>query len=72
MFTVGPGVPCTNLLEVLPGGVCSVLNPAQLLTDLGIKQLRRCPGSNERGLTDDQLTQGGAVDCVPDEVPIGP
>jgi hypothetical protein len=49
-----------------------VLNPANLLTDLGIKQLRRCPGANERGLTDDQLTQGGTVDCDPNMKPVGP
>jgi hypothetical protein len=49
-----------------------VLNPAQLLTSLGIKDLNRCPGSNERGLTSDQLTQGGTLDCDPTQVPLGP
>ena len=29
-------------------------------------------GSNERGLSEDQLTQGGTVDCDPTEVPLGP
>src|SRR3954470_23919559 len=57
-FSAGiPGVPCGGL-DVLPTtsggtGLCSLLNPAQLLTSLGIKNLNRCPGSNERGLTDD-------------------
>ena len=76
-FSAGiPGVPCGGL-DVLPTtsggtGLCSLLNPAQLLTSLGIKNLNRCPGSNERGLTDDQLTQGGTLDCDPDQVPLGP
>ena len=38
----------------------------------GLKDLRRCPGANERGLTNDQLTQGGTVDCDPSQTPLGP
>src|SRR3954454_20463326 len=50
-FSAGPpGIPCPSELDAI-GGVCKVLNPAQLLTTLGIKNLRRCPGSNERGMT---------------------
>jgi phospholipid/cholesterol/gamma-HCH transport system substrate-binding protein len=76
-FTAGaPGVPCTNPLEILPGGTCVPLSPADLLDQLGaidgLKNLERCPGSNERGLSDDQLTQGGTVDCDPSQKPIGP
>jgi phospholipid/cholesterol/gamma-HCH transport system substrate-binding protein len=72
MFTAGPpGIPCPSTLDVL-GGACSVLNPAQLLTSLGIKNLQRCPGSNERGLTSEQLTQAGTLDCNPSQVPLGP
>jgi phospholipid/cholesterol/gamma-HCH transport system substrate-binding protein len=72
MFTAGPpGIPCPSQLDAI-GGLCSVLNPAQLLTSLGIKNLQRCPGANERGLTSDQLTQGGALDCDPTQVPLGP
>src|SRR3954470_3486044 len=71
-FSAGPpGIPCPSELDAI-GGVCKVLNPAQLLTTLGIKNLRRCPGSNERGLTSDQLTQGGRLDCDPSQVPLGP
>jgi phospholipid/cholesterol/gamma-HCH transport system substrate-binding protein len=71
-FSAGPpGVPCPSQLDVL-GGLCSVLNPAQLLSALGIKNLQRCPGSNERGLTEEQLTQGGTIDCDPSQVPLGP
>src|SRR3954470_8096475 len=71
-FSAGPpGIPCPSELDAI-GGVCKVLNPAQLLTTLGIKDLRRCPGSNERGLTSDQLTQGGRLDCDPSQVPLGP
>jgi phospholipid/cholesterol/gamma-HCH transport system substrate-binding protein len=72
MFSAGPpGVTCPSQLEAI-GGICSVLNPAQLLTSLGIKNLQRCPGANERGLTDEQLTQSGAIDCDPSQVPLGP
>jgi len=72
MFSAGaPGVPCPNVLNVI-SGVCQVLNPGQLLSSLGFKNLRRCPGSNERGLSEEQLTQGGTVDCDPSQVPIGP
>jgi phospholipid/cholesterol/gamma-HCH transport system substrate-binding protein len=72
MFSAGPpGVPCPNSLEIL-GGACSVLDAGQLLNQLGIKEVRRCPGANERGLSDDQLTQGGTIDCDPSQVPVGP
>jgi phospholipid/cholesterol/gamma-HCH transport system substrate-binding protein len=71
MFTAGPpGIPCPSSLDVL-GGACSLLNPGQLLTSVGIKNLQRCPGANERGLTEDQLTQDGTVDCDPSQVPLG-
>ena len=66
-----PGVPC-GLLDVINPSVCT-LNPSSfLLSNLGLKELRRCPGSNERGLTSDQLTQGGTVNCDPNEKPLGP
>jgi phospholipid/cholesterol/gamma-HCH transport system substrate-binding protein len=78
-FSVGApsaGVPCNDIVQILliPGGtsICQTLNPAQLTQHLGIKDLQRCPGSNERGLTDDQLTQGGTVDCDPSQTPLGP
>jgi phospholipid/cholesterol/gamma-HCH transport system substrate-binding protein len=71
------GVPCTDLVEILKLGlglpsVCQTLNPTELTGALGIKDLRRCPGANERGFTDDQLTQGGTVDCDPTQTPLGP
>jgi hypothetical protein len=70
-FSLGaPGVPCPNLLDVL--GVCT-LNPASDLADaLSLKNLRRCPGANERGLSEEQLTQAGTVECDPDQTPVGP
>src|SRR3954453_19877700 len=72
MFSAGPpGIPCPSQLDAI-GGLCSLLNPAQLLGELGIKDLQRCPGSNERGLSSGQLTQGGTVDCDPSQVPLGP
>jgi phospholipid/cholesterol/gamma-HCH transport system substrate-binding protein len=72
-FSLGaPGVPCLNLLDILPGGGC-ILNPASNLADaLSLKNLRRCPGANERGLTEEQLTQAGTVECDPSQVPVGP
>ncbi|MFL5907105.1 MAG: hypothetical protein ACJ75Z_05865, partial [Solirubrobacterales bacterium] len=74
-FSVGApslGVPCNNILAII-GGACQVLSGADLLSQLpGIKYTRRCPGANERGLTDEQLTQGGTIDCDPSQVPVGP
>jgi phospholipid/cholesterol/gamma-HCH transport system substrate-binding protein len=72
-FTPGvPGVQVCGLLEVL-GDLCDVLSPSDLLAEIpGIKYLRRCPGANERGLTEEQLTQGGTVECDPSQVPVGP
>jgi phospholipid/cholesterol/gamma-HCH transport system substrate-binding protein len=71
-----PGLPCGILqLPIVGSGLCNLLSPAGLLDALGvqgIKNLRRCPGSNERGLTEEQLTQGGTVDCDPSQVPVGP
>ncbi len=66
-----PGVSVCGPLQIL-GALCSALNGNQLYSALGVKELRRCPGSNERGLSSDQLTQGGTVDCDPTQTPIGP
>jgi phospholipid/cholesterol/gamma-HCH transport system substrate-binding protein len=66
-----PGVNVCGILQVL-GSLCSALNGDDLYNALGAKFLRRCPGSNERGLSEDQLTQGGTVDCDPNETPLGP
>ena len=79
-FSAGPpsaGVPCNDVTQILNLGlglpsVCQQLNPTDLLSGLGIKYLKRCPGANERGLTSDQLTQGGTVDCNPSQTPLGP
>jgi phospholipid/cholesterol/gamma-HCH transport system substrate-binding protein len=66
-----PGVNVCGALQVL-GSLCSALNGDDLYNSLGAKFLRRCPGSNERGLSEDQLTQDGTVDCDPSQTPIGP
>jgi phospholipid/cholesterol/gamma-HCH transport system substrate-binding protein len=78
-FSVGPpsaGLPCTNVAEILKislgTSICQTLNGGDLTNALGIKDMQRCPGSNERGLTEDQLTQGGTVNCDPTETPLGP
>jgi phospholipid/cholesterol/gamma-HCH transport system substrate-binding protein len=72
-FTPGvPGIPACGLLEIL-GDLCDVVSPGDLFDDLpGIKYLERCPGANERGLSDDELTQGGRINCNPDQKPVGP
>jgi phospholipid/cholesterol/gamma-HCH transport system substrate-binding protein len=71
-FTPGvPGVLNCGALQVI-GGLCNALDPTALYNALGAKFLRRCPGANERGLSEDQLTQGGTVDCDPKLVPVGP
>jgi phospholipid/cholesterol/gamma-HCH transport system substrate-binding protein len=72
-FTPGlPSIPTCGLLEIL-GDLCDVVSPGDLFSNLpGIKYLERCPGANERGLSDDELTQGGRINCNPDQKPIGP
>jgi phospholipid/cholesterol/gamma-HCH transport system substrate-binding protein len=74
-FTPGaPNVSVCGTVQIL-GGLCDVLTPPGLLSQLGLsglKYLRRCPGANERGLTEEQLTQGGTVDCDPSQTPVGP
>jgi hypothetical protein len=52
-----------NASELVPGNQVDVA---------GAQYMRRCPGANERGPTEDQLTQGGTIDCDPDQVPVGP
>jgi phospholipid/cholesterol/gamma-HCH transport system substrate-binding protein len=81
-FSASPslGNPCGSLLGVLPvqpEGVdpCQMLSPTDLLgtlSDTGIKYLKRCPGSNERGFSEEQLTHGGTIDCDPGQTPVGP
>jgi phospholipid/cholesterol/gamma-HCH transport system substrate-binding protein len=66
-----PGVLNCGALQIL-GGLCNALDATALYNALGTKFLRRCPGANERGLSEDQLTQGGTVDCDPNEKPIAP
>jgi phospholipid/cholesterol/gamma-HCH transport system substrate-binding protein len=39
---------------------------------LDIKNLKRCPGSNERGVPANRLTYNGEIDCDPSQVPPGP
>jgi phospholipid/cholesterol/gamma-HCH transport system substrate-binding protein len=80
MFTPGaPGTSVCGALQILPPpageGACAILDPTQLLNqtgEFGLKYLRRCPGANERGFSEEQLTQGGTLDCDPDQTPLGP
>ena len=66
------GVPLCGPLQILTPGVCDALDPTELFNALGTKNLRRCPGSNERGLSEEQLTHRGTIDCDPSQTPIGP
>lgn len=55
-----------------PGGIPDLLNPLSAADQIGaldIDNLRRCPGSNERG---GAFTDGGALDCDPGQTPVGP
>ncbi|HEX3294904.1 MAG TPA: hypothetical protein VHR38_14315, partial [Solirubrobacterales bacterium] len=73
-FSAGPpsaGIPCNDILGIL-GGTCQALSGGDLASGLGLKYLQRCPGSNERGLSEEQLTQGGTVNCNPSQTPLGP
>ena len=74
-FSVGapslPIQPCANALDIL-SAVCQAVEPNVLAEALHLKNLRRCPGANERGLSEEQLTQGGTVDCDPSQTPVGP
>ncbi|MET0729592.1 MAG: hypothetical protein ABWZ03_00240, partial [Solirubrobacterales bacterium] len=72
VLTATPGIPGFDQLRSQIGQLCQPLSGSDLLSGMGIKYLERCPGSNERGLTSDQLTQGGRIDCNPDQVPVGP
>jgi hypothetical protein len=68
-FTVGlPPLP-GNLLDLTP---LDDNIPALEALGFSLNNLRRCPGAHERGLTNDQLTIGGTVDCDTSQVPIGP
>ena len=60
-------------LDIIIPGLCDALSAEDLISQLpGIKYLRRCPGANERGVSEEQLTQGGRVNCDPTQVPVGP
>jgi phospholipid/cholesterol/gamma-HCH transport system substrate-binding protein len=56
-----------------PGGtpdlLAAPLSAADVIGALDINNLRRCPGSNERG---GAFTDGGAIDCDPSQTPVGP
>jgi phospholipid/cholesterol/gamma-HCH transport system substrate-binding protein len=61
-----------------PGGTPNLLAPplsgAQVISALDVDNLRRCPGANERDPGDGStpFTDGGALDCDPSQVPVGP
>jgi phospholipid/cholesterol/gamma-HCH transport system substrate-binding protein len=71
-----PGVSVCGVLQLpspIGTGACQLLDPSQLSSELpGIKYLQRCPGANERGFTEEQLTQAGSVECDPSQTPLGP
>ena len=61
-----------------PGGTPNLLAPplgaADVISALDLDNLRRCPGANERDPGDGStpFTDGGALDCDPSQVPVGP
>jgi phospholipid/cholesterol/gamma-HCH transport system substrate-binding protein len=71
-----PNLDVCGVLDLPPpigSGLCQLVDPAQVISEIpGIKFNRRCPGANERGLTEEQLTQGGTIDCDPSQTPVGP
>jgi phospholipid/cholesterol/gamma-HCH transport system substrate-binding protein len=77
-FTLGapplPGLPpIPDLgLPIDLSGITSIGDLLSALPGLEVGNLERCPGSNERGVSSDQLTQGGAINCDPAQVPTGP
>jgi phospholipid/cholesterol/gamma-HCH transport system substrate-binding protein len=56
-----------------PGGTPNLLAPplsaADVISALDVDNLRRCPGSNERG---GAFTDSGRLDCDPGQTPVGP
>jgi hypothetical protein len=80
-FTAGApsaGVPCNSVNDIIalitgaPLPTCQLV-PADTLADLlSLKNLKRCPGADERGLSEDQLTQNHTINCDPDQKPVGP
>jgi phospholipid/cholesterol/gamma-HCH transport system substrate-binding protein len=77
-FTLGapplPGLPpIPDLgLPIDLSGITSIGDLLSALPGLEVGNLQRCPGSNERGVSADQLTQGGAINCDPAQMPTGP
>lgn len=74
-FSVGLPPAPGNLIDLTAlTNAGNLPNAGAALEALGfsLQNLRRCPGSNERGQTAEQLTYGGSLDCDPTEVPIGP
>jgi phospholipid/cholesterol/gamma-HCH transport system substrate-binding protein len=82
-FTLGaPGAPiqpCNDTVKIILGfinpmlpGVCQAADSSELQNALSLQNLRRCPGANERGQSDSQLTQNGTIDCNPNQRPVGP
>jgi hypothetical protein len=77
-FTISP---TTGLPDLLGGLIDTVTGPGGESTPANFfanglvqDQLERCPGSNERDPGDNStpFTDGGAIDCDPSEVPVGP
>ena len=62
----------TNLFGLGVPDLLAPLTPAQLEGALDVKNLSRCPGANERGLSSSQLNYGGEIDCDTSQVPDGP
>jgi hypothetical protein len=71
-----PGLGSIPNLFAPPINLSAVTNTIEAVESavpgISLKNLRRCPGSNERGVPAGQLTQDGTIDCDPNQVPVGP
>jgi phospholipid/cholesterol/gamma-HCH transport system substrate-binding protein len=68
-FSVGAPPVLGNLINLT--GLDNSLPGLEAL-GFSLNNLKRCPGSHERGLSAEQLTIGGTIDCDPSQVPLGP
>jgi phospholipid/cholesterol/gamma-HCH transport system substrate-binding protein len=65
-----------NSFSLSPNGlpdIALVQTPAQIQSALDLNNLERCPGSNERPFPDgsNPYTEGGTLDCNPNQIPPG-
>jgi phospholipid/cholesterol/gamma-HCH transport system substrate-binding protein len=77
-FTFAPpttpgGLPIP-IVDIIGGGDFGADTPLEQLATIDTGNTQRCPGSNERPAPDgsNPFTDGGELDCDPDQIPPGP